>query len=50
MEFKAKVESDIEMLEKILEMLKDADCDVKSIAIVSSWLETAKQVKELENA
>lgn len=46
MEFKAKVESDIEMLEKILEMLKNADCDAKSIAIVSGWLETAKQAKE----
>ena len=49
MTFKEKVESDIDTLEQVLKMLKRANCDAKSIAIVSGWLETAKKVKEIED-
>jgi hypothetical protein len=49
MTFKERLDSDIETLEKVLELLHLNNCDAKSIAVVSGFLDTAKKFREVED-
>ena len=49
MTFKERLDSDIETLEKVLELLRNNDCDAKSIAVVEGFINTAKKFREVEN-
>lgn len=39
MTFQEKVQSDLECLKRVLERLKDNNCDTKSIAIIKGMIE-----------
>ena len=42
--FKEKVQSDLEVYKRVLEKLKEDDCDDKAIAIVSGMIEGCENV------